>query len=90
MEGVEGADDDVRGCNVKFFDGVVHSDSCLLDIVLDAIEERALVDDQNREVLEEVSELCYRCCDLVELSVTGLEMGYIWMKLLGENIRLVR
>lgn len=67
----------------------MHSNSCLLDIVLDAIEERALVDDQNREVLEEVSELCYRCCDLVELSVTGLEMGYIWMKLLGENIRVM-
>jgi len=64
----------------------MHLNSCLFDVVLDAIKERTLVDDQNGEVLEEVSELCHGCCDLVELSVTGLEMGCIWKELLGENI----
>jgi len=64
----------------------MHLNSCLFDVVLDAIEERALVDDQDGKVLEEVSELCHGCCYLTELSVTGLEMSCIWKELLGENI----
>jgi len=64
----------------------MHLNSCLFNVVLNTIEERALVDDQDGEVLEEVSELCHGCCYLAELSVTGLEMGCIWKELLGEDI----
>ena len=82
----EGAGEDVRGCNVEFLDSIMHLNGCLFDVVLNAIEERALVDDQDGKVLEEVSKLCHGCCYLTELSVTGLEMGCIWKELLGENI----
>lgn len=82
----KGTSEDVRGCNVEFLNSIMHFNSRLFDVVLNAIEERTLVDDQDGEILEEVSELCHGCCDLVELSVTSLEMGCIWKELLGEDM----
>lgn len=55
-------------------DGVLHLHRGLLDVVLDRVEHRALVDDQHREVFEQLCERRYGFGDLCQLPIAGLEV----------------
>lgn len=55
----------------------MHLHSRLLDVVLHAVEERALVDDEHREVLEQLGEVRDRFGDLRQLVVASPE---IWLQ----------
>ena len=60
---------DARSCNVKLLHSLRDVHARLLDVVLDAVEERALVDNERAEVLEELCELRDRLGDLRQLAV---------------------
>ena len=45
----------------------------LLDVIVDAVEEGALVDDEGAEILEELGQLGDRLCDVDDLAVTAID-----------------
>ena len=51
--------------------------SGLLDVVLDRVEEGALVDDERGEVLEELGERGDGLCDLGQLAVAAAQIHWV-------------
>lgn len=53
----------------KFLDGSIHVLAHVLDVEIDPVQHRALVDDEGAQVLEELSKLGDALCDLVNFSI---------------------
>lgn len=53
---------------------VLHLHGRLLDIVLDAIQQRALVNDQSGQILEQLGQLCDRFRDFRQLTIADVEI----------------
>lgn len=58
-----------RSSDVELADSVRDVHARLLDVVLDAVEQRALVDDERAQVLEQLRQVRDRLGDLAQLAV---------------------
>jgi hypothetical protein len=60
--------------NFELLDGVLHLHGRLLDIVLDAVEQRALIDNEHREILEQLCKGRDRVGNFGQLLVPSAEV----------------
>lgn len=64
-----------RRSDIELLHGLRHLRARLLDVVLHAIEQRALVDDEHAQVLEQLGELRDGFGDLGQFAVARAQIG---------------